>query len=488
MENSKLFIDGKWVEGSTYIQTYDPSNGMEFGKIVQSSVREVNRAVEAATHAFFKWSRLSVESRSQYLARVVEILITEYGEASKNTFLKSLIMNEMGKRLPEADIEVIESSDMANFFVQNASKLLKSKEITLNSELWPNKRSRVELEPIGVVGIIKPWNYPLELPIWSICPALLAGNTVVFKPSEYSTFVGQELTRIFEKAELPKGVFNLITGNGEVGEILVQHPNVKKISFTGSVQAGKSIAINCAKQLKRCSLELGGNDCALVLQDADIELTVNGLIWGAFCNSGQVCVGIKMAFIHDSIYEQVKKRLIDQTSQLRREIDYGPIISEKHCLQIDSLVKDALTKGAVILSGGQLANFRGNWYPPTIIENIHPNMRIRTEECFGPLLPIAPYSNLKEVIGIINSSQYGLGASIWTQNHFKVEEISKTLDVGMVWHNDVNVAYPEAPWCGRKNSGIGIDLSEDAIYEYVLRKHVNQDYSNDKRRIWWYPY
>jgi len=412
-----------------------------------------------------------------------------YGDEGKPTDLKSLITNEMGKRLQEADIEVIESSDMVAYFSENGERLLAQKVLTLNTDLWPTKKSIVEYVPVGVVGVIKTWNYPLELPIWTIAPALIAGNTIVFKPSEHSPFVGIEIGKIFERAGLPNGVLNIITGCGKTGEYLVEHKGVNMIDFTGSVETGRKIAMSCAASLKKYNLELGGNDAAIVCDDADLELTSNGLVWGAFCNSGQVCVGVKRAFIDKSMKEEILQKILNKTNALVPGKDYGPIISESQLSEIENFISDAITKGAEVLSGGkQIKGKSGLYYPPTVLIGVTSDMRIMREECFGPLLPIMFVNDTDEAINFANDSIYGLGASIWTVDKNKGIDIARKIQSGMVWINDVNVAFPEAPWGGIKSSGIGIALSDQAIYEYTEYKHISIEQSDEQKRIWWYPY
>lgn len=489
MKTGQLFIDGKWVETKDKFNQINPDTGNVFGLVCNAGVSEVDSAVNSALQAIPKWSAMPVHERASIVKKAADILIEMYGDEGQPTELKSLISEEMGKRLPEADIEVIESSDMAAYYAENGERLLSDEQLKLNSDLWPTKQSVVEYEPIGVVGIIKAWNYPLEIPIWSIAPALISGNTIVFKPSEHSSFTGLEIGKIFQKAGLPDGVLNVVTGNGATGEYITQHKDVKLIDFTGSVATGKKIASTCAVDLKKCTLELGGNDAAVVLEDANIELTSNGLVWGAFCNSGQVCVGVKRVLINDTLKTTLVDALVEKTNNLVAGRDYGPVISESQLSEIQSFVDDAVQKGATILTGGKRNEEKSGWYYlPTILTGLSPDMRIVKEECFGPLLPISFIKDFEEGISLANDSTFGLGASVWTTDNEKGISMARRLEAGMVWVNDVNVAFPEAPWGGRKNSGIGIALSDKAIYEYVVPKHISIEKSEEERRVWWYPY
>jgi len=486
---AQMYINGRWVEGTETFDAINPSTGEQLGAVYQASEAEIDAAVTAARNALPAWSKLDVSARAEVLGKVVDLIVARYGEPGQLTELKKLIMTEMGKRLPEADVEVIETSDMIAFFAKEAPRLLAPTTPELNQQLWSTKKSSVVYEPVGVVGAIKPWNYPLELPIWAIAPALVAGNTVVFKPSEYSSFVGLEIGKLFEEAGLPPGVLNIVTGDGEVGKMLVQHEGIDMISFTGSVSAGREIATECGKRLKKCSLELGGNDPAIVEPDVDLELAANGLVWGAFCNSGQVCVSANRAYVHQQIADELIKRIVDKTKALRITIDYGPVVSAEQLATVEEQVNDAVSKGATVLVGGKrIDHSNGYYYSPTVLTNVSSSMRLMTEECFGPVLPIVTVADTQEAVELANKSAYGLGASVWTSDLEKGQEIAKTIQSGMVWINDVNVAFPETPWGGVKCSGIGTELSEWGLYEYVQRKHINVETSPNNRRDWWYPY
>jgi acyl-CoA reductase-like NAD-dependent aldehyde dehydrogenase len=261
------------------------------------------------------------------------------------------------------------------------------------------------------------------------------------------------------------------------------------ISFTGSISAGREIATECGKRLKKCSLELGGNDPAIVEPDVDLELAANGLVWGAFCNSGQVCVSANRAYVHQQIADELVKRIVDKTKALRVAIDFGPVVSAEQLSAVEEQINDAVSKGATVLVGGKrIDHAKGYYYSPTVLTNVTSSMRLMTEECFGPVLPIVIVADTQEAVRLANESEYGLGASVWTSDLEKGQEIAKAIQSGMVWINDVNVAFPETPWGGIKCSGIGSELSEWGLYEYVQRKHINVETSLNDRRDWWYPY
>ena len=484
-----MYIDGEWVNGTVHFKTLNPSTAKDFGFVCQSQKRDIDNAVKSARNSLKMWSETPIEGRAKILSNLSALLIEEYGNPGEQTPLKRLIQDEMGKRLPEADIEVVESSDFVSYFANQGPALLKPRTPLLNQELWPTKKSTIYFEPMGVVGVIKPWNYPLELPIWTIAPALLAGNTVVFKPSEKASFVAIELGRLFERAGLPPGVLNILTGDSMVGRSLVAHDGIDMISFTGSVMAGKEIAVECAKRLRKCTLELGGNDAAIILNNADLELTTNGLVWGAFCNSGQICVRTKRVFVVEEVSENLTTMIVAKTKALRPGVDYGPIVSERQLATVEEYLEDAVSQGAQVLTGGKRIISEGGYYfEPTVLTQLTPSMRLMNEECFGPVLPIISVPNIDAALEMANDSKYGLGGSVWTRDLENGISIAKSMEVGMAWVNDVNVAFAEAPWSGTKQSGMGVELGEFGIFEYVRPKHISVETSNQTTRDWWYPY
>lgn len=486
------YINGKWVSGVETFPSRNPENGKTLGQAVLSKQTEVEQAAAAAKGAFPQWSSMTPKDRQAILVEAVRIIRARYGQQGEPTSLKKLICDEMGKPLPEADIEVAETADMLEFFARRGPEVLRDREVQLNRDLWPTKVSRIVFEPVGVIGVIKPWNYPFELPIWSIGAALISGNTIILKPSEFASFVGIEIGKIFEEAGVPPGVLNLVTGDDDTGRLLVNSPSVAMVSFTGSVTAGREVAQSCAKQLKKCNLELGGKDAAIVDRDADVELTANGLVWGAFANCGQVCTAVERVYIHQDIYNRLLQELVTKTKELRLGIEISPLVNEEQLAKVKSHVEDAKNKGArVVLGGHQVAGqeLKGStYYEPTILTEVNETMAVLKDETFGPVMPIIKVVDLDQAIDLANDSQYGLGASVWTSNVDNGLRVARRLRAGMVWINDVNVAFPECPWSGIKNSASGVELSDFSFYEYSSIKHVNYDRSTEKRRLWWYPY
>lgn len=487
MREVKHLIGGAWINGTVKAATVSPRDLSPFSSAPVGTEEDVNDAVLAAKRAAASWSMLSSNERAVAVGSLVRELRCAYGDANKPTELKTAIMDEVGKPFPEADLEVMECGDFTEYFCLNAPKVLKEKEIKINATVWPSKKSIVCREPIGVVGIIKPWNYPLEMIVWSLGPAILAGNTVVVKPSEKSPVSAMMLAELIQRTEIPPGVVNFVFGDRSTGQSVVAHPDIKMISFTGSVAAGRDVAIECARQLKKVSLELGGNDAAIVLRDVDIELAANGLVWGAFCNAGQVCVGIKRAYIADEVYDELKASILEKTQALVAGRDYGPIVDRKQLEGVMAFVKKAVDDGNRLLVGGR-ATGQGTFFEPTVIEITNKATELLSSECFGPLLPLIKCRSEEEAVNEANTSRYGLGASVWSKDLDHAKYLAEKVHAGMVWINDVNVAFPEAPWGGVRDSGIGFELSDDALLEYTNMKHVSVETGEENRRFWWYPY
>ncbi len=489
MNNRTLYIAGQWDFSDSILPSISPNDGSVVGEFSVASSSHVDQAVQAAKEASTTWRTVDIAHRAEILKRFADLLVLAYGDEGEETDLKQLIHKESGKRIQEADIEVAESADMARYFADIAPITLRDRELRLDESLWPSKKSVVVREPWGVVAVIKPWNYPLELPLWAISAALVAGNAVIFKPSEYSPFVGMRIVEMLLEAGLPQNVIQLLTGDDTTGRLLVQHEGIDYVSFTGSALTGSKIASQLAPRFIPQTLELGGIDAAIVCEDADIALAVNGLVWGSFTNGGQVCVRPKRIFVHENVYEEFLARAVAITNELRLGIDVGPLISSSAVDQVEQFIDDALTKGARCHTGGQRADLDGGFYlEPTVLTDIPYSAALADEECFGPVMCIWPVKNVSEAVLLSNSVKQGLGGSVWTCNPEAARYIMNNMRVGMCWHNDVNVAFPQAPWGGRKQSGVGVELGEEGLLEFAPPKHLSFDSSEAQHRDWWFPY
>ncbi len=447
---------------------------------------DVNIACSRAKSAFEQWRKKSVRERIKILKTFCNLI-----EKNKDLIINT-ICEDISKPQCEAETEVIESQDIINYYTSlDYSEIEEYSEIQLNQELWKNKKSYYKYEPIGVYAVMKPWNYPFEMAIWSLIPILIAGNTVVFKPSEYSTKTGLLLNELLNNSGMPEGVFNLVQGDSSTGELLINNKNIDAISFTGSTKVGKLISETNKKSIKKLNLELGGSDYALVLEDCDIELAISGLLWGAFSNAGQVCVATEKILVHEKIYNKFKNRFIEEANKLEIGKDISPLITKGKLEDTIALINEALGRNCNILTGGhkydELPYDKGNYLQPTIIECHDKEYMNSLLELFAPLVYISSFKDIDEAIKLINNSKFGLGCSIWTSNIEMYSNILNDLQVGMLWINEVNLPFPQVPWLGRKESSFGFNLSKNAVYDAMNLKVINNDFSNTKRE-WWYPY
>jgi acyl-CoA reductase-like NAD-dependent aldehyde dehydrogenase len=485
----KLLINGRWVQSRNSFDVTNPATEKVIGRASQASLDDVQKAVRAARGAFNDWKHRDISERAKLLVNIADCIQRDVSHLSQ------LITQEMGRPVFESAIEVNETCDMIRYFANEGKAYLEGEAIPINHVLFPNKFSFTKFEPIGVVGIIKPWNYPLELPFWAVAPALLAGNTVVLKPSELTPFVGVEIGRICQASGVPDGVVNVVTGDGSTGVHLVD-ADVDMVAFTGSAETGKKIMERSGKGLHRLSLELGGSDPALVFDDADLEEAIDGTVWGRFANCGQVCTASKRIFVQNGIADQFigeftkKVKSLELGDGLKPQTDMGPLVSSIQRDKIEEQVKDAVEKGARVEYGGKRPSKHptGYFYEPTVLTGVNQKMRVMKEEVFGPVAPISLFRDAEDAIAVANSTRFGLGASVWTKNLDKALEVTASIDAGMVWVNDVNVAYAQCPWGGVKDSGMGRELSKYGIHEFANIKHVNLDYGRDKTRPWWFPY
>lgn len=450
------------------------------------SEEQVDAVCFKAFHAFSEWSNRSLEERIRLLRRLVNVI------RDNSTRIIDTIMLDVEKPFCEAETEVIESCDILEYYcAEKYEGIEKPFQIKLDTNMWAHKKAYGIYEPCGVYAVIKPWNYPFELGIWAIAPLLVAGNTIVYKPSELSAATGILMAELFELADFPDGVFNIALGNGETGDRIVNNQYISGISFTGSSSVGMSIINNAKKMNMKISLEMGGSDFALVLDDQIEEITIPGLLWGSFSNAGQVCVAVEKILISNKIYDSVVAKMISEVNKLEMKKEISPIISQKQYLRATEIINEAVKHGCKVLCGGTKleddALVAGNYMLPTVIECKDHDFLATIDEIFAPIVFVSPFSNNDEAIRVINSSAYGLGCSIWTGNYEQHTDLIKAIKVGMIWVNEVNLPMPQVPWAGIKISGVGLNLSKKAVYDSMNMKVIHID--NDKeKRSWWYPY
>ena len=486
-ELGRNLINGTWVEATSgqTMASVNPATGDPLGVVPRSGPDDVAAAVAAARAAFEPWRKLPAPRRAEILYRAAEELVRQ------KESLARLMTQEMGKVLAETRGDVQEAIDMTYFIAGEGRRL---HGYTTPSEM-PHKAAYCIRVPVGVVGVITPWNFPMAIPSWKIIPALLCGNTVVFKPATYTPLVGIRFAQILHDAGLPPGVLNVVTGSGStVGDVLVEHPDVAIISFTGSTSTGLAIAEKCARAGKRVSLEMGGKNAAIVMDDADLDLATDALIWSAFGTSGQRCTACSRIITHTAARRELTERLATRTAALRLgdgllpSTDVGPVVSEAQLDSIHGYVEVGKREGARVVVGGGRARDgelgRGYFYTPTIFDNVRPGMRVEQEEIFGPVTDLIEAQTLEEAVRILNGVQYGLSASIFTRDVNTAMRAIDDIFTGIVYVNHGTIgAEVHLPFGGTKNTGNGHrEGGLQALDVFSEWKAVYIDYSGRLQR------
>lgn len=447
MSEFSLHINGQSVAGDNHFDVINPATADVLTQCPAASEAQVNAAVEAAHNAFSSWKKTSLKERQAYLEKIADKI-----EARKDELAK-LLTQEQGKPIAQATSETGFAITRTRF----AAGFTPPKHI-----LKDDDTSYVEVvyKPLGVVAAITPWNFPLSLALGKVAMAILAGNTVVLKPSPYTPLTSLMLGEIMDEV-LPPGVVNVISGTDEIGPWLTRHPAIEKYTFTGSGPTGKKIGAIAADRLKAFTLELGGNDPAIVLADVDIEETAQKIFWGAFTNSGQICIAIKRLFVHEDIFVPFVSALVKIAQSIKigdgldPETQMGPLNNEQQLKIVSELVEDAKAHGAKIHCGGQRIPGPGYFYEPTIVTDIKEGNRLVDEEQFGPALPVMSFKTTEEAIERANGTDFGLGASVWSGNVDEAKRVALELDSGMTWANCRGGATADAPFGGSKSSGFG---------------------------------
>jgi alpha-ketoglutaric semialdehyde dehydrogenase len=477
------FIGGEWVDavsGETF-ENLNPADHTEvLGEFARGGAEDIDRAVRAAVEAYPEWMATPAPERADYLLRVA-LLLEERKEEISRTMTR-----EMGKTVKEARADVQEGIDFAHYMAGEGRRLFGE---TMPSELR-NKFYMTTRHPIGVAGLITPWNFPIAIPIWKIAPAIVAGCTMVFKPAEDTPLCGALLVDMFREVGLPSGVLNLVNGYGEeAGAALVDHPNVRAISFTGSLEVGRMINEKCARNMKRVSLELGSKNALIVMPDAQLDLAVEAAAWGAFATSGQRCTATSRLIVHDEIRPDFTERLLDRVSGMKvgngldAEVELAPVINEKQKDRVLEYIAVGQQEGAKLLFGGEeltgdeYAN--GYFIAPTVFDDMKPDMRIAKEEIFGPVTGIMKVDSVDEAIAIANSVEYGLSCSIYTHDITNVFKAVQRLEFGLVYVNAPTIgAEIQVPFGGMKNTGNGHrEAGPHALDEFTEWKTVAIDFS-----------
>jgi aldehyde dehydrogenase (NAD+) len=483
----KNFIGGEWVDaasGETF-ESVSPADGEAIGVFPRSSVEDVDRAVAAAKAAFEEWRLVPAPERAQVLYRFASLLIDQKDEVT------DLMTHEMGKVKAEAGGDVQEAIDMSLYMAGEGRRLFGQ---TTPSELRDKFNMSIRM-PIGVVGVITPWNFPIAIPSWKIAPAIVCGDTVVFKPATDTPLLGQRFVELLVEAGLPPGVLNIVHGGGrEVGDRLVRHPDVPVITLTGSRETGVEVMRNAADHLKHIHLELGGKNAIIVLEDADLDLAVEGIVWSAFGTSGQRCTAASRVIVEDGVYDELQSRLVAVAEQLRLgfgwddDTDVGPVINKPSLEKIHSYTEIGKDEGATLLTGGEVATGngldKGFYYRPTIFGDVDPQMRIAQEEIFGPTTALIPVGSFDEAIRVSNGIKYGLSSSIFTRDVNKAFRAMRDLQAGITYINAGTIgAEVHLPFGGTKDTGNGHrEAGQAALDVFTEWKSIYVDYSGRLQR------
>lgn len=481
------YINGEWCESSSgeSVPVLNPANGEVLGEVTQSTKEDVDRAVQAAKAAQKSWRLVPAPERAEILYKVAYLL------KEKKEHLSQILTSEMGKVIEEGRGEVQEAIDMAFYMAGEGRRQFGD---TVPSELR-NKFAMSVRVPVGVAGLITPWNFPIAIASWKSLPALVTGNAVVWKPATETPILAAEFVKIYEEAGLPKGLINLVNGSGSVvGNAMVDHPDIDLISFTGSNEVGAAINGRAGKLLKRTSLEMGGKNAVTVLEDADLDLATEGILWGAFGTSGQRCTATSRVIVHKDVKAELEKKLLARVGELKlgngldESVKVGPVINRSSLDKIDEYVQIGLQEGARLIAGGKKANIpgleNGNYYEPTIFTDVKPDMRIAVEEIFGPVVSIIEVSSLEEAIEVNNSVEFGLSSAIYTQNVNRAFQAMRDLDTGIVYINaGTTGAEIHLPFGGTKGTGNGHrDSGVASLDVYTEWRSVYVDYSGKLQR------
>jgi len=473
------------------VSSVNPATGAVLRELDCAGESEVRSAVERAHAAQPTWGDLGVRKRVAVLREFQRKLRTRKSEIAE------VITQEAGKPLAEAlTTEVLVVLDAARFLIDRAYRLLRDEPLHHGNLATKLKRGRLVREPYGVVGIISPWNYPFSIPATEALAALVAGNAVVLKPSEFTSLAALALESLLQASGVPRDIFQVVIGDGATGAVLI-NSHIDKLVFTGSVATGKRIAAAAAERLLPMVLELGGKDPMLVLDDADIDVASSAAVWGAFLNAGQTCLSVERCYVHRRLYREFLRACVEKTKKLRvgygldRESDVGPMIHERQLRVVEAQMEDAVAHGARVLAGGsRLPELGKNFYAPTVLADVTHGMSIMREETFGPVLPVMAFDSDEAAVKLANDSEYGLAASVWTRDRARGERLARRIQAGTVMVNDV-VSYfgiSEAPHGGVKSSGIGRAHGRSGLEEMTRLKYVDSDLMPGMKKVWWYGY
>ncbi|STQ94251.1 Succinate-semialdehyde dehydrogenase [NADP(+)] GabD [Janthinobacterium lividum] len=467
----QAYVNGAWVDadGGQTINVNNPATGEHIGTVPLMGAAETRRAIEAANAAWPAWRKKTAKERAAVLRRWHDLILENADD------LALIMTTEQGKPLPEAKGEVQFGASFIEWFAEEGKRVAGD---TLQSP-WPDRRLVVTKEPIGVCAAITPWNFPAAMITRKVGPALAAGCPMVLKPAEATPFSALALAVLAERAGVPAGVFSIVTGAPkDIGGEMTSNPIVRKLTFTGSTQVGRLLAEQCAPTIKKLSLELGGNAPFIVFDDADLDAAVEGAIASKYRNAGQTCVCANRLYVQDSVYDSFADKLVAAVAKLKvgngieAGVTQGPLIDAKAVAKVEEHVADALGKGGRLLAGGKRHALGNGFFEPTIIADVTNDMRVATEETFGPLAPLFRFKTDEEVIGLANNTEFGLAAYFYSRDIGRIWRVAEGLETGMVGVNTGLISNEIAPFGGVKQSGLGREGSTYGIEDYLVIKYI----------------
>ena len=463
------YVDGAWIEKDRTVEVDNPATGEVLGTVPQLDAGDTRRAIEAAERAFPAWRAKTAKERAAVLRRWFDLMLTHTED------LAHLMTLEQGKPLTEAKAETAFAASFLEWFAEEAKRVYGD----TMPQPQPDKRIVVLKEPVGVVACITPWNFPLAMITRKAAPAIAAGCTVVLKPASQTPFSALALAELSERAGLPKGVFNVITGSAkEIGGELTSNPVVRKLSFTGSTETGRQLMAQCSTTIKRLSLELGGNAPFIVFDDADLDAAVEGAVLSKYRNTGQTCVCANRLLIQDSVYDAFAEKLATAVRKLKPApgleagATQGPLIDDRAVAKVEEHIRDATSKGARVVVGGNRHKLGGRFFEPTVLADVTPSMLIAREETFGPVAPLFRFKNDAEAIALANDTEFGLAAYFYGRDIGRIWRVAEALEYGIVGVNTGIISTEIAPFGGMKQSGIGREGSKYGMEEFLEIKYV----------------
>jgi succinate-semialdehyde dehydrogenase/glutarate-semialdehyde dehydrogenase len=475
------------------LESVDPATGEVIARFEMTSPAELPRMVKCAQTAQAAWAKLPPPQRARAMARLRDVIFQRKAE------IADVVSREVGKPRVECIFnEVTVALDTAHYYSspRRVVRMLQPERVPHHNLVVKSKRGEMRFEPYGVIAIISPWNYPIAVPLGQIVPALIAGNAIVLKPSEFTPWCGALIGELCGNAGLPEGLVQVAQGGGEVGAALVEAEGVSKVVFTGSVATGRKVAESSARRLIPSVLELGGKDAMIVLGDADLEVASSAAVWGGFTNCGQACLSVERLYVERSVAERFIELVVAKTKKLRvgpgmhPDSDVGPMIRPQQVERVEQQLRDAVARGARVLTGGKRAALGGSFFQPTVVTDVNHSMELMREETFGPVLAICAVADAEEAVRLANDSIFGLGASVWTGDARRGREIAARLKAGAVMVNDVISAFGicEAPHGGRGASGWGHTHSRLGLLEMLQVKYVGVDGLPRMPKPWWFGY